>query len=199
MIKAIFFDVGGVIKKYRAEARQSEVAKRLGTDEEEFVRFWKKSRYYLASGLMKEEDFCKLAEEKFRVSGVLKIQREEHEKSSRTDVNKELLEIIESLKSKYTVGLISNVSNIQKEYNEKAGLYKLFDPCILSCEVGFIKPDEEIYEFALEKADAKPEESIAIDDRLSCLAVAEILGFKTILFENNMKLKKDLLQFGITV
>ncbi len=192
MIKAIFFDIGGVIKKHPAEVRQAEVARRLGINEGKFIDFWKEHRNQMATGEMKEEDFCRLAEEKFKVSGALKIQREEHEKSSRTSINAELLELIEKLKNKYIIGLISNVSNIQKEYNEKAGLYKPFDPCILSCDVGFVKPDEEIYELALEKTGLKPEDCVVIDDRKGCLTVADLLGFKTILFENNEKLKEEL-------
>jgi len=198
MIKAIFFDIGGVVKKHPAEIRQAAVARRLGIDEEEFVNFWKKHRYTLASGLMKEEEFCRFAEEKFNVSGALKFQMEEDEKSSKTGINTELLELIEKLKNKYILGLISNVSNIEKEYNEKFGLYKLFDPCILSCDVGFVKPDEEIYRLALEKVGLKPEKCVVIDDRQNCLVVAEILGFKTIKFENNNKFKKDLESLGVT-
>ena len=197
MIKAIFFDIGGGVKKNPAEIRQAAVARRLNIDEEEFVNFWKKYRYGLASGLMKEEEFCRLTEEKFKVSGALRIQREEHENSAKTGINTELLELIEKLKNKYTIGLISNASNIQKEYNEKVGLYKPFDPCILSCDVGFVKPDEEIYELALGKVGLSPEECLVIDDRKSCLIVSELLGFKAILFENNKKFKKDLENLGV--
>ncbi len=197
MIKAIIFDIGGVIKKGTSEVRQARVADKLKVDIEKFVDFWKKYRDRMAKGLLKEEEFCRLVEKEFGVRGVLKLELEEHERSCKENINSELLDFLSVLKKKYRLALVSNVSNLQKVANFKAGLYKYFDPCILSCDVGLAKPDPEIYKLSPEKLKLRPEECLLIDDREKYLDIAKQLGFAVLHFENNEKFKKDLWALGV--
>ena len=81
--------------------------------------------------------------------------------------------------------------------NWSIGLYSIFDFCVLSCEVGFSKQEPGLYEAFIKKSKLKPEECVVIDDREQPLQLAKSLGFKTILFENNGKLKEDLEKFGV--
>lgn len=95
--------------------------------------------------------------------------------------NPEVLKHVAQLKSRgYKVAILSNV--IEPSYNaiQKAGFYDLFDEVIGSCKEGFIKPQKEIYDIALERTGAKAEESIFIDDKEKCLAPAREMGFTTI-------------------
>ena len=56
----------------------------------------------------------------------------------------------------------------------------MFDEVIASCKEGFIKPQREIYDIALERLGAKASESIFIDDKEKCLAPARQMGFATV-------------------
>ena len=102
-------------------------------------------------------------------------------------------------KSGYRVGLISVVADAFAEMNRSIGLYSIFDICILSCEVGFSKSEPGLYKAFLDKSGLKPEECVVIDDREPPLELAKSLGFKTVLFENNGKLKEDLEKIGVTI
>ena len=72
--------------------------------------------------------------------------------------------------------------------------YDGFDAEVLSCEVGFKKPDPAIYQKALDAAQCLPKECIFIDDKEPNLVPARALGMTTILAINPKQIEQDLLQ-----
>jgi putative hydrolase of the HAD superfamily len=89
------------------------------------------------------------------------------------------------------VAVLSNV--IEPTYNviEAAGYYDLFDEVIASCNVGYVKPEAEIYKIALERLGVTAEESVFIDDQQYCLDPAAKMGFKAILAQNPEQIISD--------
>ncbi len=85
------------------------------------------------------------------------------------------IEILDFLKDKYFLHIITN-GFVEVQYNKikNAGLEKFFSNTITSEEAGFQKPHKQIFEFSLEKAGAKAEESIMIGDDL----IIDLLGAK---------------------
>lgn len=70
----------------------------------------------------------------------------------------------------------------------KSPLSNLFDNTIFSYEVGYLKPQTEIYEIALKKMNINPERCIFISDGGSDeLKGAKKLGIRTILTEYLLK------------
>ena len=63
-----------------------------------------------------------------------------------------------------------------------------FDEILLSCDLGLIKPEPEIYRICLEKARAEPERCLFIDDMPGNIAAAQAAGMRTILFREGMPL-----------
>ena len=59
----------------------------------------------------------------------------------------------------------------------------LFDGVVFSCEVGFIKPEIEIYSFCINSLKVKPAYALLIDDDERNLKGAERAGLKTFLFK----------------
>lgn len=62
------------------------------------------------------------------------------------------------------VGLISNWDNTSKEVLKQNNLYDLLDDIVVSDEIGYAKPDKEIFEYALRKAKVKPNECLFVGD-----------------------------------
>lgn len=83
------------------------------------------------------------------------------------------------------------------EVDRERGILDIFDPCILSCEVGLQKPGKEIFKLALERANLKPEECVFIDNKEENLIDPKELGFYVILFENNKKTLEELNKLGV--
>ncbi|MBU3102723.1 HAD family hydrolase [Clostridium gasigenes] len=109
--------------------------------------------------------------------------REERFKKSIIEVDFSIIDVLLNLKKNgKKVCLISNADIIDVKHWENSPLYNLFDGAIFSYEVGYIKPQIEIYNIALNRMKAKPEECIFIGDGGSDeLKGAKELGIKTIL------------------
>lgn len=78
---------------------------------------------------------------------------------------------------------------------DKSPLYTLFDEVAFSYEVGYIKPEAEIYEIALKKMNVKPLNSIFVGYGGSKeLKVAKEMGIWTVL--TSYFLKRDINQIN---
>ncbi|GAC1412845.1 MAG: hypothetical protein NVSMB66_3130 [Candidatus Doudnabacteria bacterium] len=72
--------------------------------------------------------------------------------------------------------------------------YRIFN----SADLGIRKPNEEIYQFVMQKLKARPEEILFVDDRNYNLEWPKKLGWKTILFNGDMaKVHSSLKKLGI--
>ena len=58
------------------------------------------------------------------------------------------------------------------------------DGAVISYQIQMIKPDQEIYEYILNKYGLLPEESVFIDDRPENVEGAKLIGMNGILFED---------------
>jgi glucose-1-phosphatase len=108
-------------------------------------------------------------------------------------VDKKMVALLPKLKEEYKLYLISNTNSIHKKYGfEHYQFLQSFDKLFLSHEVGFIKPEEEIYR-AVEKVSGFPsEEHIFIDDILEYVDAAKNIGWDGIQFLGYEDLLKNL-------
>jgi putative hydrolase of the HAD superfamily len=83
----------------------------------------------------------------------------------------------------YRLGLISNAFPSSQKVVAGAGLGKYFDWLIFSFELSYVKPEPEIYRFALEKAGIQPNSAMFIDDRWVFVKAAREQGMRAILIE----------------
>ena len=92
--------------------------------------------------------------------------------------NDDVIALLPILKKNYSLYLVSNTNSIHKKYGyESYEFLKMFDKLFLSHEVGFIKPEEEIYR-AVEKVSGIPsEEHIFIDDIKEYVDGAKKIGW----------------------
>lgn len=65
---------------------------------------------------------------------------------------------------KFGLGVISNWDCTAREILSRTGLIDYFDHLIISCEVGYIKPDARIFHLALAKGAVKGAECIYVGD-----------------------------------
>ena len=97
--------------------------------------------------------------------------------------NDDVIALLPILKKKYKLYLLSNTNSIHKKYGyQDYEFLKMFDRIFLSHEVGFIKPEEEIYR-AVEKVSGLPSnEHIFIDDIKEYVDTAKKIGWDGIQF-----------------
>ena len=94
------------------------------------------------------------------------------------------------------------LSNMSKEIFgliQKRDFWPLFDGGVVSCDVGAIKPNLEIYQALLEKYDLVPQETIFTDDRKVNATIAFNVGITGIQFKNVKSFCKMLVSYGVNL
>ena len=98
--------------------------------------------------------------------------------------------------------LLSTINNESKELNayriRRFGLHDIFSLFVSSCYVGLRKPEPGIYQLALDITDRKAEECVFIDDRALNLDTARRLGMQTIEMKDAAQLSKSLQDLGVS-
>jgi putative hydrolase of the HAD superfamily len=194
MIKAVLFDYGGVIAHDPTfiEGMSRRIARELALDHglhgaaiQAVLDRYKRGhleRSIFWSELAKElavKD-AGIAEQAWIAPGGLKPDQR-------------ILDLAADLRHRgYKTGIVSNVFPHSKTIIADHGGYDGFDPLILSCDVGLIKPEPEIYQLALDKLDLPAEEVLFIDDLTANLETAESLGMQTLLAQSPDQIIADL-------
>jgi len=108
-----------------------------------------------------------------------------HEAFESTPMNSQVLSLARQLKERYLVGIITdNKKDRIDRLKQCQGLASLFDPIVVSAEVGSDKGSTEIFLLALRRAGVRPEESVFIDNNKDNLALPRALGIKTIFHDD---------------
>ncbi|MCJ7729357.1 MAG: HAD-IA family hydrolase, partial [Sedimentisphaerales bacterium] len=94
--------------------------------------------------------------------------------------------------------ILSNTEKPVVEFFPKQ-TYDAFDVVVLSCLEGVSKPQRKIYEITLDRLGTSAEQTLFIDDRQDYIDGAKLVGIKTILFKDVVRLKKDLARFSLNV
>ena len=99
-------------------------------------------------------------------------------------------EVLQKLKGKYRLGIITNTFTSREEHVRIAlrriGLEQYFDIILTSVDLGFEKPDERIFLAALEALNVQPKEAVMVGNRVSKDIVGgNKVGMETILFRWN--------------
>jgi len=108
--------------------------------------------------------------------------------------NEPLIEYIKGLKGKFKLMMLSNVVSRERLDSRflPGQLDELFDMVIPSGEVGFIKPQPELFLLAAERLGVAPEECVMIDDIAEFCEGARTTGMQAIQFISNEQCIADL-------
>ena len=193
MIKAIFWDFGGVITSSPFEAfNKFEKENNLPLD---FLRkvnstnpddnAWAK----LERSEVNLEEFDLLFEEESNELGHA-IKGKEVIALLQGQIRPEMVNALQKIKGKLIQAcLTNNIQSLKKETFQENNvsvsgkheeIMKLFDFVIESSKVNLRKPDPAFYKLACEKAEIEPFEAVFLDDLGINLKPAKILGMKTI-------------------
>ncbi len=122
----------------------------------------------------------------YNISGILKF-------------NEENITLVKNLAKKYKLGVVSNAGDEYHKILEEKNVSKFFKVLIFSKNVGFSKPNPEIFNAAIFKMGLKPEEILFIDDSLENVEAGKVLGLKSVLYQSSNQLKEDLVSYGVKI
>jgi putative hydrolase of the HAD superfamily len=200
-IKAIFWDVGGVLLTDAWDhVERADALAHFGVDQAEFQQRHEMlvssfecgkvtlDEYLDRTVFYRERPFTR---DSFRdyMFGLSK---------AKADVLGLAQELAES--GKYFMSTLNNESRELNLYRIQAfGLRDIFSLFVSSCFVGLRKPEEGIYRTALELTQRAGEETCFLDDRPLNLETAGRLGMHTILVQDAAQVRTDLEKLGVKV
>lgn len=92
----------------------------------------------------------------------------------------------------YNLGIIANQKPGMAERLDEWGMLQYFDVIVASAEIGYAKPDKEIFEKAFELARCTAQESVMVGDRLdNDIIPAKAIGMKTVWAKNGLAKYQD--------
>lgn len=185
MIKAFLFDWGGVMSaggRYDGHSLDIRLAKALHVTPAYAWQLIKPLRDLYSRGKLSTDELWASIEDTLKRS-VPEKDRAIWETWETNGALPNMRALVADLKDQgYTAGLISNTVPDTAAAIRAHGGYDAFDVCILSYEVGFAKPDKEIYAIATQRLPYyRPEEIVFIDDQERFLLPAKQLGMQTLL------------------
>ncbi len=184
-IRAVFFDLGGVIVRTEFQAPRQRLAERLGMEYEDLVKvvFDSDSGQKATIGEVTPADHW---------ASVMKRLRRSHSEMDaiRAEffagdiIDRALLNFLRSLRGRYKTGLISNAWGDLREFILREKFDDAFDKMIISAEAGAAKPDPKIYRIALEQLEVSPNEAVFVDDFIENIEACEKIGMRGIHFKD---------------
>lgn len=204
-IKNLIFDFGGVIcnidhKKLELKFRELGITN--------FDKLYSKA---IQNNLFEDLETNKISAAEFRnkIRKILGKNVSDFEVDNTwnaiiSNIPKERISLLESLKSNYRIFLLSNTNIIHYNYflkifQNQYGYYSfddIFEKSYFSFQIGLRKPNLDIYEYVLKEQNLKPSKTLFIDDSPQNLKPAKQLGIKTYflkegeeitnIFENNI-------------
>lgn len=204
-IKHVFFDLDNTLWDFRKNAKfalaelyiKYDVENKHGFSFDEFHPYYHQSNEGLWAQIRdkeitKEELRARRFKQAFENLGInddnLASIFEEEYMETITNYNEVVdgaMELLEYLKPKYSLHIITNgFIEVSKRKIESSDLKNYFETVTYADELKVLKPDPRIFSFAMDKSDAKKEDSIYIgDDWIADAVGANKFGMSSIFFD----------------
>lgn len=194
MIKAVIWDLGGVLLRTENYAPRQYLADRFGVspDDLEQLVFSNVSGMSAQLGEISAEKHWQTIRRRFGLDdkGLKDFRRDFF---AGDILDRELIEYIRNLRVHYKIGLLSNAfSDLRNLLTDRLYIADVFDDLLISAEVGMVKPDKRIYLLSLERLGVLPEEVVFIDDFMHNIDGARAMNLNAIHFQNPEQVIEDL-------
>ena len=198
-IKCVFFDFDGVLRNWDYDMSGIEDKFGIPLDAFSAVAFTKESVDAAIRGEVTDEEW------RSKVANKLSVQFLYKDTTGATkfwdgtigDLVPEVLSLINECKSVVKVALFTNATSRLNSDLKALGIANLFDHVVNASEVGSIKPESEIYEYALNLAGIDAHQAFFTDDKGENVEIAEQLGWSGHLFTGAAGLRVALVATGV--
>jgi putative hydrolase of the HAD superfamily len=121
-----------------------------------------------------------------------------------TPINEQMFSLARKLKRDHSVGIVTDNKKDRIDHLKRyQRLEDLFNPIVVSAEVGFDKASTEIFLYALDRAGVRARDAIFIDNNRDNLVAANALGMRTVFHDDEANdiqaLVETLGKFGIAI
>lgn len=198
-IKALIFDMGGVLLRTESLEPRQRLAAKLGLSLEQLYKlvFESEEDRLLQLGVISPEVRWQHIGQQLGLSEE-EIAAFRREMFAGDVLDMELVNYIRSKRGRYKTALLSNApARLETALHNDWHIADCFDVIVISALVGMMKPDPAIYRLTLNQLQVAPQEAVFIDDVRENIEAAAALGIHAIQFttrEDTLKELEALLQ-----
>jgi epoxide hydrolase-like predicted phosphatase len=193
-IKAIIFDLGGVLLRTADFSPRERLAAQLGMSRSalEQLIFGGELGGWVQKGEISLEEHWNNVRKQLDCSPdefntLIKVFFAEDK------LDDELIDYIRELHRKYKTALLSNATaNLRQQIADKWHFEDTFDELVISGEVGAVKPEPRIFEIALERLGVEAQQAVFVDDMLRNIEGAKQVGLWSIQFKTSQQIRHDI-------
>ena len=188
-IKAVIWDMGGVILRTNGEDSRRELASEFNVSTDFLYKliFDSPSAEKATIGLISEAEHWNIVADTLGISRN-RIQELQDRFWAEDIIDKELVDFIMNLKPKYKTGLLSNAwSGARQSLYQRNDWDMVFHFSMFSYEVRTRKPEAQIYEKILALMGVNAKEAIFIDDLADNINAALAVGIHGIQFKTTQQ------------
>lgn len=193
-IKAVIFDVGGVLLHEVDRTPRESAAQKLGVtyDALNHAVFNHPLGYRATIGEVTTLEIWQAIGASFNL-GPAETAAFEQEFFAGNQIDKLMVDHARSLRGTYKTAILSNAwDDLRDVIFHKWQIADAFDEIIVSAEVGCAKPDPQIYAITLQTLSVKPEEAVFIDDLEPNILAARQAGMHGIVYKSREQVQQEL-------
>jgi epoxide hydrolase-like predicted phosphatase len=207
-IKAIIFDIGGVLQlgKYSSKPIRGHrelgvhnfIIKKLKISLDQYFDSLDTAYVKSIEGTILEKEVIKIISKNLKISQKKLKQLFDQAYKKHFKLNTQLIDFAIKLKKQgYKIAILSDQWHISKKSLVTSEIKKHFKPSVISCDVGIRKPDKKIYQLILKKLKLPAKSTLFIDNQEWNIKPAKKIGMNTILFKSNKQLINELRKLKI--
>ena len=182
----LILDFGEVLVRPQSRESVERLAALAELPVEDFLsRYWRHREAY-DLGLTAAEYWRRVLEGLHHPNGRIS-ELTEADATSWTDYRDSMWDLARAFRDRggRTAMLSNGVHEIIARVRADRALHEWFDVVVVSCEVGCVKPGNEIYERCIAALDVPAEAALFVDDRPDNLMAARETGLQTFLFNGD--------------
>ena len=199
MIKALIFDVGGVLLRTESLAGRQKWGDRLGLGlgEVDEAVFGCPEAAAATLGEVDEAEVWAAVQRRFSLT-VEQLAEFRHDFWSGDRLDELILDWVAARRGKYRTGILSNAwGGARKFLTSQAKLNAAFEILVISAEEGLRKPNPVIYERTVQRLGVRASEAVFVDDVLQNVTAARQVGLEAIHFQKDINLPGEMARLGI--
>lgn len=197
IVQAVIFDVGGVIiPKPNNSLLHRNLEEAFNADSATVKKLFDELLPKLQKGVISEDRFWELFSEKLGNPMPTKTNNLLMGDLSAT-VNADVKAIINKLKKKFTLAILTDTIPLHSRYLEEHGVYSDFSPIITSPEIGVTKQSPSAATISALRLSLVPQACILVDDKSDNVEVSKAAGMKGVVFTSAQQLEQDFIRLEL--
>ncbi|MEZ7989253.1 MAG: HAD family phosphatase [Nitrosopumilus sp.] len=193
-ISCVLFDLGGVIVNWHNSWLIQDVSDEFQLQKEKLSKEYYKNLPKIATGKINEKELWNIIGKELKSKKLMNLNESLLDRifQKHCSLNNSMINLSKELSQKgITVGILSNTEPASYSAIEKLTSLDHFEYKFLSYNIGYLKPNQEIYRHVIDNVPFLKEELFFIDDLKTNVESARVEGIDSVQYTDYNELLKE--------